>query len=56
MGLLLYYFVRKAEKAQQILVQELRKEIDRMAESRNKLETKLLRNRLSSDDGVSGNE
>ena len=56
LGLLLYYFLKLAEKAQDTLVRELRKEIDRMAKSRNLLEKILLKRRRSSDDDLESDD
>lgn len=50
LGLLAYYFLRRSDKAYRLLIEELKKEVDRIAESRNRLERIVLKNRLSSDD------
>lgn len=50
--LIAYYLYRKADKATERLIMELKEEIERITQSRNRLEKILLKNRLSSSDSI----
>jgi len=54
-GLIAYYFMRRADGANERHIETLKEEIQRLVKSRNRLEEIVLKKRLSSDEEKGGN-